>query len=60
MMKSMQGKEAMGFEMTKDMMQMMNGFTVLRITGLMGAMNVKFTKEQLLEMNEKLNRIRKL
>jgi len=59
MMQSIQNEKAAGFEMTQDMMQMMNGFTVLRLTGLMGAMNVKFTKEQLLEMNEKLNQIRK-
>jgi len=58
-MQQMQGGSAMGFEMTESMMQMMNGFTVLRLTSLMGTMNVKFTKEQLLEMNEKLNRIRK-
>ena len=42
-----------------DMMKMMNGFTVLRLTGLMGAMDVRFTKEQLLEMNERLNQIKK-
>ena len=60
MMKAMQGGKASGFEMTEDMMKMMNGFTVLRLTSLMGAMNVKFTKEQLLGMNEKLNQIRKL
>jgi len=59
MMESMQGGSAMGFEMTEEMMQMMNGFTVLRLTSLMGTMNVKFTKEQLLEMNEKLNQIKK-
>jgi len=59
MMQSMRGGKSMGFEMTDDMMQMMNGFTLLRLTGLMGAMDVKFTKEQLLEMNEKLNGIRK-
>ncbi len=59
MMQQMQGEKAMGFEMTDSMMQMMNGFTVLRLTSLMGAMNMKFTKEQLLEMNERLNRIRK-
>ena len=60
MMKAMQGGKASGFEMTEDMMKMMNGFTVLRLTSLMGAMDVKFTKEQLLEMNEKLKQIRKL
>ncbi len=51
--------EAGGFEITKDMMQMIGGFTVIRITSLVGAMNLKFTKEQLLKMNKQLNRIRK-
>jgi beta-galactosidase len=40
-------------------MQMMGGFTVLRLTGMMGMMNISFTKEELLKMNRKLNRIRK-
>ena len=41
------------------LMQMMGGFTVLRLTSMMGMMNVNFTKEELLKMNKKLNRIRK-
>ncbi|MBE6608653.1 MAG: glycoside hydrolase family 2 protein [Ruminococcaceae bacterium] len=40
-------------------MQMLGGFTVLRLTGMMGMMNVSFTKEELLKMNKKLNRIKK-
>ena len=52
--------KAMGFEMTADMMTMMNGFTVLRlITMAGGMMNVRFTREQLLDMNAQLNEIRK-
>ncbi|MBE6961106.1 MAG: glycoside hydrolase family 2 protein [Ruminococcaceae bacterium] len=52
--------EAMGFEINADMMSMMNGFTVLRLFTLMGGMmDVKFTKEQLLEINAKLNKIKK-
>ena len=58
-MKPMQGEKAMGFEMTEGMMQMMNGFTLLRLMGLMGAMNVRFTKEDLLELNAMLNQIKK-
>ena len=51
--------EAMGFEINADMMSMMNGFTVLRLFTLMGGMmDVKFTKEQLLEINAKLNKIK--
>ena len=52
-------KEAAGFEINEGMMQMMGGFTVLRMTSLMGAMDIKWTKEELLKMNKKLNRIRK-
>ena len=49
----------MGFEMTPEMMTMMNGFTVLRLLTLAGGMmEAKFTKEDLLELNKKLNRIK--
>ena len=48
-----------GFEMNEGLLQMMGGFTVLRLTSMMGAMNVNFTKEELLKMNKQLNRIRK-
>ena len=41
------------------MMQMLGGFSVLRLTGMMGMMNISFTKEELLEMNAQLNRIKK-
>ena len=40
-------------------MEMLGGFTVLRLTSMMGMMNISFTKEELLKMNKKLNRIRK-
>ena len=49
----------MGFEMSSDMMSMMNGFTVLRLLTMAGGMmNAKFTKEDLLALNKKLSRIR--
>ena len=48
-----------GFELNEGIMQMMGGFTVLRLTSMMGAMNVSFTKEELLKMNKQLNRMRK-
>ncbi len=51
-------KSAAGFEMTDSMMQMMGGFTLLRMTSLVGMLNVSFTKEELLDLNKKLNRIR--
>ena len=52
-------KEAMGFEIGEGVMQMMGGFTVLRLTSMIGMMNISFTKEELLKMNKQLNRIRK-
>ncbi len=52
--------EAMGFEVGPEMMSMMGGFTVLRLFTLMGGMmDVKFTKEELLELNAKLNKIKR-
>jgi len=54
--------KAAGFEIKPDsgMMTMMGGFTVLRLFTMMGGMaNVNFTKEELLDINKKLNRIRK-
>ena len=51
-------KQAAGFELNEDMMQMMGGFTLLRMTSMMGMMNVSFTKEELLKLNKKLNRIK--
>ncbi len=52
--------EAMGFEINADMMSMMGGFTVLRLFTLMGGMmDVKFTKEELLDLNKKLNKIKR-
>ena len=58
-------KKAGGFEVNlKDaggsgIMDMMGGFTVLRLSSMMGMMNVSFTKEELLKMNKQLNRIKK-
>ena len=56
-------KKSGGFEVDLKadggLMQMMGGFTVLRLTSMMGMMNVNFTKEELLEMNRQLNKIKK-
>ena len=41
------------------LMDMMGGFTVLRLTSMLGMANISFTKEELLKMNKKLNRIKK-
>ena len=43
----------------KGALNMINGFTVLRFTGMLGMRNINFSKEELLKMNKKLNRIRK-
>ena len=39
--------------------QMAKSFTILRLTGMIGMLNISFTKEELLKENRKLNRIRK-
>ena len=41
------------------LMKMMGSFTVLRLSSMMGMANISFTKEELLKMNKKLNRIKK-
>ena len=56
--KSGEGKVA-GFKVSSEMLQMLGGFTLLRLTSLVGMMNVSFTKEELLKINKKLNRIKK-
>ena len=50
--------KAMGFELNEGMMQMMGGFTLLRLTSLVSMMNISFTKEELLDMNAQLNKIK--
>ena len=58
--KSKDGKpSAMGFEMNSGMMQMLGGFTVLRLAGMIGTMNINLTKEDLLDLNAQLNKIKK-
>lgn len=54
-------KGAGGFQMNEDMMAMMNGFTVKRILSMLGTAgsDAKLTKEDLLEINAKLNKIKK-
>ena len=55
-------KKGGGFEIDlkgiKGMGQMLGGFTVLRLTSMMGMVNISFTKEELLAMNAKLNKIK--
>ena len=40
------------------MMDMLGGFTFIRLAGMLGTMNIKFTKEELLDINAKLNKIK--
>ncbi len=62
LMKGLGSKKGAGNNMSMmndGMKKMMGGFTVLRLTTLVGAMNINFTKEELLKMNRQLNRIKK-
>ncbi|MBQ3482635.1 MAG: glycoside hydrolase family 2 protein [Clostridia bacterium] len=52
-------KVAGSFELGDEMMQMLGGFTLLRLSGMVGMMGVTLTKEDLLKINKKLNRIKK-
>ena len=47
-----------GMKPSKELLQMAGAFTPLRIANLIGAMEVKYTKEELLELNAKLNKIK--
>ncbi len=63
LMKQMKGKKASGenkgggFTLNEGMMQMIGSFTILRISSMGGMVGIEFTKEQLLDMNAKLNKI---
>ena len=53
-------KMSMNFSLSsiKGMIDMMGGFTPLRLTSMVGMVGVSFTKEELLAMNAKLNKIK--
>ncbi len=59
LMKGMEGMAGSEEAFGGAMMQMMGSFTVLRLTSLMGAANVHFSKEDLLGLNAMLNKIKK-
>ena len=48
-----------GEMMSGGMMQMMGGFTVIRLMSMMSMTGIKPTKEQLLGLNAMLNQIKK-
>ena len=60
---SKDGEQKGGFNVDlksiKGLGKMLGGFTVLRMTSMMGMANVSFTKEELLKINDQLNKIRK-
>ena len=47
-----------GMKPSKELLQMAGAFTPLRIANLIGAMEIKITKEELLAINAKLNKIK--
>ena len=57
--KKKQGGFSIDFKSISGFSQMLGGFTVLRLTSMLGMANVSFTKEELLKMNDKLNKIKK-
>ncbi len=48
-----------GFKLSPDLMKMLGGFSILRASSMLGMINVSMTKEQLLKLNKRLNRIKK-
>ena len=55
-----EGTQAAGFDIDmKDMMAMIGGFSVLRMASMAGMMGISFTKEELLEFNRQLSKIKK-
>ena len=52
------GENKSGFTVSKDMIQMVGSFTILRISSMGGMVGIEFTKEQLLDMNRRLNKIK--
>ena len=55
-----EGNPSMNFSLKsiRGMMDMMGGFTVLRMTSMVGMVGIGFTKEDLLKMNAQLNKIK--
>ena len=45
--------------MSGPMLQMLNGFTILRAVNMGGGMGLKVSKEELLALNSKLNRVKR-
>ena len=56
---AMSDEKMAGFEMSEGMMKMMGGFTLIRLSNMLGTAGIKVTKEQLLALNAQLNQIKK-
>ena len=41
------------------MLQLVGGFSVLRLTNMIGMIDISFSKEELLKLNHQLNKIKK-
>ena len=61
--KGKKGEGSGGFDIdlksSGGLMQMISSFTVFRLTSMVGMANMSFTKEELLKLNRRLNRIKK-
>lgn len=55
----MEKTDKAGFEVSKDLIEMMSSLTLIRLAGLMGTAGISFTKEELLDINAELNKIKK-
>lgn len=55
----MEKTDKAGFEVSKDLIEMMSSLTLIRLAGLMGTVGISFTKEELLDINTELNKIKK-
>ena len=51
------GENAGGFTLNENLLKMAGSFTILRMSSMGGMVGIEFTKEQLLDMNAKLNKI---
>ena len=52
-------KAATKTQVDKGALDLMKGLTVLRMTSMMGMRNISFTKEELLDLNAQLNKIKR-
>ncbi len=59
-MQNQEGEPMIKLQDMGSMMQMMGGFTLIRLAKLMSAAHITFSREQLLTLNAQLNQIRKV